>query len=124
MGRYYSGDIEGKFWFGIQSSDAADRFGVFGQEPNYLYYYFDRDDLPAIEEELAKIEGILGEYLEKLNKFFDEHNGYNDAMVEDYLQIDEVRRELYLKQYADYLLGIQIRDAVIENDSCEFQAEL
>ncbi len=28
MGRYYSGDIEGKFWFAVQSSYAADRFGV------------------------------------------------------------------------------------------------
>lgn len=124
MGRYYSGDIEGKFWFGIQSSDAADRFGVFGQAPNYLYYYFDRDDLPSIEKELLTIEIILGEYLEKLNKFFDEHNGYTDNMVEDYLQIDEVKRELYLAQYADYKLGVQIRDQIIENDFCEFQAEL
>lgn len=124
MGRYYSGDIEGKFWFGIQSSDAADRFGVYGQVPNYLYYYFDRDDLPSIEKELLTIEIILGEYLEKLNKFFDEHNGYTDNMVEDYLQIDEVKRELYLAQYADYKLGVQIRDQIIENDFCEFQAEL
>ena len=38
MGRYYSGDIEGKFAFGIQSSDAADRFGVIGQPPEYLQY--------------------------------------------------------------------------------------
>ena len=30
MGRYYTGDIEGKFWFGIQSSNSADRFGVIG----------------------------------------------------------------------------------------------
>ena len=30
MGRYYSGDIEGKFWFAIQSSDDADYFGVEG----------------------------------------------------------------------------------------------
>jgi hypothetical protein len=30
MGRYYSGSIRGKFWFGLQSSSAADRFGVLG----------------------------------------------------------------------------------------------
>ena len=30
MGRYYSGDIEGKFWFGIQESNDADNFGVEG----------------------------------------------------------------------------------------------
>ena len=31
MGRYYDGDISGELWFGVQSSDAADRFGVKGQ---------------------------------------------------------------------------------------------
>ena len=27
MGRYYTGDIEGKFWFGVQDSDDACHFG-------------------------------------------------------------------------------------------------
>jgi hypothetical protein len=27
MGRYYNGDIEGKFWVAVQSSDDADFFG-------------------------------------------------------------------------------------------------
>lgn len=27
MGRYYSGDIAGKFWFGVQDSDDAENFG-------------------------------------------------------------------------------------------------
>ena len=27
MGRYYSGDIEGKFWYGVQDSDDATQFG-------------------------------------------------------------------------------------------------
>ena len=31
MGRYYNGDIEGKFWFAVQSSDDADFFGQQGQ---------------------------------------------------------------------------------------------
>ena len=52
MGRYYSGDIDGKFWFALQSSDAADRFGVTGTQPNYLHYYFDDSDLEAVEEEI------------------------------------------------------------------------
>lgn len=37
MGRYYSGDIEGKFWFGTQSSDDATHFGV-NPEIQYDYY--------------------------------------------------------------------------------------
>jgi len=28
MGRYYTGDIVGKFWFAIQSSDDASHFGA------------------------------------------------------------------------------------------------
>ena len=39
MGRYYSGDIEGKFWFGVQNSTDADFFGVQG-EPRFYHYYF------------------------------------------------------------------------------------
>ena len=31
MGRYYSGDIKGKFWFAIQSSRDASHFGVDGE---------------------------------------------------------------------------------------------
>ena len=43
MGRYYDGDINGKFWFAVQSSDDADFFGVQG-ESSYLSYYFSEDD--------------------------------------------------------------------------------
>ena len=35
MGRYYDGDINGKFMFAVQSSSAADRFGSEGHN-NYL----------------------------------------------------------------------------------------
>jgi hypothetical protein len=38
MGRYYYGDIQGKFWFGVQNSDDASYFGV---EPEYLYEFLD-----------------------------------------------------------------------------------
>lgn len=31
MGRFYTGDISGKFWFGVQASDDADHFGVEGE---------------------------------------------------------------------------------------------
>ena len=55
MGRYYDGDINGKFMFAVQSSSAADRFGSEGHN-NYLEYYFDEEHLPTIKEELS----ILG----------------------------------------------------------------
>ena len=48
MGRYYNGDIEGKFWFAVQSSNDADYFGVEG-DARFLNYYFTEEDLPKIE---------------------------------------------------------------------------
>lgn len=38
MGRYYTGDIEGKFWFGVQDSDDATYFHI-GCEHQETYYY-------------------------------------------------------------------------------------
>ena len=37
MGRYYHGDISGKFWFGVQNSDDAKYFGV---EPEFLHEFY------------------------------------------------------------------------------------
>jgi hypothetical protein len=37
MGRYYSGSIAGKFWFGVQSSEDASHFGV---SPDKFYAYY------------------------------------------------------------------------------------
>ena len=54
MGRYINVDINRKLWFAVQSSDAADRFGVTGNKPEELYYYFDTENLEEIEEELAE----------------------------------------------------------------------
>ena len=63
MGRYYNGDIEGKFWFAVQSSDDADYFGVQG-EARFLNYYFMTEDLPKIEAGIKKCKKYLGSLLE------------------------------------------------------------
>ncbi len=43
MGRYYGGDIAGKFWFGIQSSDDAKHFGVEPTEQEKVYSGCERE---------------------------------------------------------------------------------
>lgn len=35
MGRYYHGDIEGKFWFAMMNSDVASVFGDYGEDMFY-----------------------------------------------------------------------------------------
>ena len=124
MGRYYSGDIEGKFWFAVQNSDAADRFGVTGVEPSELYYYFDRDNLEDVEEELNVIKKQLGEYRTKMSEFFKSNQWYSDADLVKYLGLPEAKVKNLLKDYADYKLGMKIKKCIKENGSCEFTAEL
>ena len=81
MGRYYNGDIEGKFWFAVQSSNAADRFGSSGFN-NYIDYYFDEDHLDSIKKEIKVIKDNIGKKeLKILEKFFDENHGYTEQML-------------------------------------------
>lgn len=122
MGRYYNGDIEGKFWFGVQSSYAADRFGVSGIEPSYIDYYFSNDDLPSVEEEIANIENKLSNYKHLLDNFFAMHDGYTKDQINAYLNVSDASS--ILEDYADLHLGIKIRDCIIANGQCEFTAEL
>ena len=124
MGRYYYGDIEGKFWFGVQSSDSADRFGVIGSEPSYLEYWFQQDDLPAVQEELKRIEKQFGEDFKKIKEFFEGRQSYNDEELAEYLGTAEAFAKQILKEYADYELGKKIEQSIIENGQCSFTAEL
>jgi len=118
MGRYYNGDINGKFWFAVQSSTAPSRFGGSYGEPNYITFNFEEDDLENVENEIKRIEQFLGTKKETLDKFFKEHNGYNDEMLKE---IGISQRDL--SEYADLGLGIKIRDCIKENGQCNFDAE-
>lgn len=129
MGRYYYGDIEGKFWFAVQPSDAADRFGVCGQTPNYLEYYFDKESLSNVEKELKNIEKDLGDYKQKLDDYFTNGPGYNPQELSEALGLPnttkgDVELRYILGLYADYELGVKIRDCIKENGECSFDAEL
>lgn len=119
MGRYYSGDINGKFWFAIQSSNAADRFGVKGDYPtSYLEYYFNEDDLDNVNAEINKIKGSLGFKMVVIEKFFEENSGWDDKMLEE---AGITHKEL--EDYADLELGIKIRDCIVSKGDCAFDAE-
>ena len=124
MGRYYNGDINGKFWFGVQSSDCANRFGVVGSQPETLYYYFNESDLQSVQDELKEIEQSMGDYLKQLNDFFTKNNGYTDIELAKELGISEAKLKNILSEYADYELGKEIEKSIIKNGQCEFYAEM
>jgi hypothetical protein len=122
MGRYFHGDIEGKFWFGVQSSTVGERFGCQEQEPSEIYYY--TDDIDACKEELANMEKENGEHINKFQKFFDDleksgQPGYNDQML-----VDAGLDPKLLGEYADYRFGKKLLKCLEENGSCGFSAEL
>jgi hypothetical protein len=119
MGRYYSGDINGKFWFAVQPSNAADRFGQRGYEPNYIEYYYDEDNLDEVEAEIKRIENELGDKLAALDSFFSSRHSYSDD------ELSEIGIDGHdISEYADLGLGKQIRDCIKENGACSFTAEL
>ena len=130
MGRYYDGDINGKFWFAIQSSDAPARFGAQTYEPNYINYYFDEDKLEEVNEELIKIHINMNGNIEKLDDFFAQTNGYNDKMIIDWYKkeykeiITEARVKEMLEEYADYGLGMEIAACIKEKGQCDINAEI
>ena len=119
MGRYYNGDIEGKFWFGVQSSNSADRFGVTGHVPEYIEYQFNEDDKDSVQLELKKIEKSLGDQLQIIEEFFMKNDTYtNDMLIGSGINVSK------LSDYADYILGKKILDCLNNNGNCEFTAEL
>ena len=128
MGRYYSGDIEGKFAFGCQSSAAADRFGVTGQTPGYLEYYYDETNLDDLETELKLIEDEMGEHGEYLKVYYDLYGSNDDVQItfEEYLKKGDKKplNEEQLLEFFDYRIGKKIQECIKEQGNCSFTAEL
>tara|TARA_R110000744_G_scaffold43055_3_gene96791 strand:+ start:1689 stop:2063 length:375 start_codon:yes stop_codon:yes gene_type:complete len=123
MGRYYDGDISGKFAFAVQSSDDADFFGCVGEPPTELHYYFDEDHLKQIKKGIKECLENLGNWKDKLDKFFKENNGYNDKMLEDQIGLKGDKIKEMLVWYARLKLGKEILECVQEQQSCHFVAE-
>ncbi len=116
MGRYYSGDIEGKFLFAMQPSDAADRFGVSGNQAS-LFYYFGEENLAEVEEELRNIAKSLGDKFSKALRLFN-HGFCGDDLKRLGVSEDDIR------EIADFDLGLKIRRCIKRQGYCEFEAEL
>mgnify|MGYP003115139610 FL=1 len=113
MGRYYSGDINGKFMFAVQPSDAGERFGATEQESYFIEYSVNREQY----DKILKTGSV-----DKVNKMFDDHNSYNDETMKEYNVSDKD-----LKQYADYRLGLKMKewfDKHTDLDTLYYSAEL
>ena len=107
MGRYYRGDIEGKFAFGVQDSFAADRFGVEAT----LFYQFDDSHMPLLDKELSMLEEKID--IEDVNEYHDGPEGDSLIGIQEKDHSD----------YADYILGRKILECLELNYECMFEVE-
>ncbi len=132
MGRYYQGDIEGKFWFGVQSSDDANNFGgseieLIDEETDDVYeleYFFNKEDLGTINEGIQTCITDLGEFKAKLDEVFSTSNGYNPDELARNLGVGKAKYTQLMETYARLHLGEKIKKCVEEKGECNFTAEL
>lgn len=93
MGRYYSGDIEGKFWFGIMDSDILNRYGTY--EENYY-----RED---VDEPLTKEEYIAEFGEEEFNKAYANGDIY-DIVYDFYLDKETFETNFNLENFKNDII--------------------
>ena len=130
MGRYYNGDIEGKFWFGLQSSDDAEYFGAV--QDNWIQYEVYCDSLEdEVKPGIKTCREELGDYEQRFDKYFIENNGYNDNTMaeemskeyDEYISEGTIRSMLTI--YARLGIGLQIEEWMEANpgENLNFTAE-
>lgn len=92
MGRYYDGNISGKFWFGIQNSDDASYFGVEYKDVHYYHLC-----LCGIDEE--PIENNV--YCSNCYSSYEEHK---ESIVKECIneEIDEYDKTWYKSENEIY----------------------
>lgn len=137
MGRYYRGDIEGKFWFGVQCSDAAVRFGCTECEPSTIQYY--TEDKETVVEEIKRINKNLGKYKKAIKYLYKETGELNERTLADELvdymfpdkSVEEkeaekelIDAEFLISEFADLELGKKILRCLNKRGSCSFEADM
>ena len=124
MGRYYHGDINGKFQFAVQSSGDADFFGVKGYQPDHFFYNFEKDDLKNVKKGIADCEKELGDYGKKMDKLLKNKDYFNREELQKSLKIDKNKMQMILKWNARLHLGKEIKSCIEKKGQCHFEAEL
>jgi len=119
MGRYYYGDIQGKFMFAVQPSNAGERFGAQEEREPMVPYFVNRKFYDHIVEELESIEKSGS--VDRVNKMFAYEMGYDDDTLKKYgVSKDD------LKEFADYRLGMNMKewfDANPDDEWLRYEAE-
>jgi len=122
MGRYYDGDIEGKFWFGIQASNDGEYFGAEAQETQVIPYY--TKNLELAKNGIDKCIVELGVYKEQFDDFFSKNDIWSKERLAECLNVSIKKITKLLVWYARLELGEKIYKCIKEKGYCSFDAEL
>ena len=126
MGRFYNGDVEGKWWFGVQSSNTPEKFGGYETRIDYIIC---NDDM--FKNRMKSIKNELGNKLPIIERFFEHSNSYNDEALHKCIaskikgyKLEDVHKDL--EDYADYCFGKEVQQHFEESgeDYCNVSSEL
>ncbi|PAF46230.1 hypothetical protein BKH46_08295 [Helicobacter sp. 12S02634-8] len=133
MGRYITGDIEHKFWVGIQSSGAATEYGAVAAD--WTPYVIDKEsfDLDYLKEQVEEINRTAQHLEHGLIDINGDPKEMEDRLMdiretmdgEDWWKIISGEKQWKNVEYANVALGIKLYHALfIEGkDYLEFTAE-
>ena len=130
MGRFYNGDISGKWWVAVQPSNTPERFGA---EETSIDYIICNDE--EFQDEMKKLEKSLGENLKIFDEFFDKKDSYNNEQLVEFFQDKGINQhkeklqvdiEYLLSDYADYQFGLEVAKYFedTQEESCYISSEL
>jgi len=118
MGRYYQGDIEGKFWFGVQTSDDGEFFGAQESHTDIIDYEIDCEDIEIVKEGIMKCKTKLRHSLLE----YDPDTGFKPSF---WNPLTETEQRYYSEWMARLTMGIKILEFFNKHpdDTCYFTAE-
>jgi len=122
MGRYYEGDIEGKFWFGVQSSDDGEFFGAEAQESNYIDYYVDKEKFIESKGMRDCKKALTFTHKGKKYKWYELHDKWNFT-IDEWMEKNKDNDErwnypqfgAWLKEKYDYGNGLDTMEGQAAN---------
>lgn len=124
MGRYYNGDIEGKFWFGVQPSEDIFFFGGTEVPASFRAVHYKDGDMAKVEDGLIECYKVIGKYGVLLDEFFKKNGAYNEEMLEKHLKVSKKKANELLKWYARRELGQQILECMKDKGECFIEGEM
>lgn len=104
MGRYYSGNIRGKYWFGIQSSDCMTNYGAYDRKElfNFCACGCNCDDVLYDKIYCEDCYNSYEEHIQDIREQEDDA-GITDTFIESDETTYELTRDIFESESVEYI---------------------